>query len=252
MLSAGTLKCLSCKRTVPSSKTDPTDGPALCDDCAAEVLTIYRLSLCEHNSPGSSTSCGCGDGTSKSVGRGKSKTFAAQWVIVKLIGFGTQFVPLQEGRMEAVHLELLADQCRLNERPCITNAMCAACLSAGLAVGLADLYGGAPGGGAAGGPATPGRAPLRDKVHAQYWPSSLTFKSCDLFRRGAWRPYTWSCWRTSGAWTSACALQAPCAPPATVAACSSPSCARTGSVRCAVSPSAAPRSVAGARATATC
>ena len=34
---AGTLKCLSCKRTVHSSKTDPNDGPPLCEDCAAEA-----------------------------------------------------------------------------------------------------------------------------------------------------------------------------------------------------------------------
>ena len=42
---AGTLKCLSCRRTVPSSKTDPNDGPALCEDCAAEVKAFSVLCL---------------------------------------------------------------------------------------------------------------------------------------------------------------------------------------------------------------
>ena len=42
---AGTLKCLSCRRTVPSSKTDPNDGPALCEDCAAEVQAPFILCL---------------------------------------------------------------------------------------------------------------------------------------------------------------------------------------------------------------
>ena len=45
----GTLKCLSCRRTVPSSTTDPNDGPALCEDCAAEVeafaVSCFHLSL---------------------------------------------------------------------------------------------------------------------------------------------------------------------------------------------------------------
>lgn len=44
--SAGTLKCLSCRRTVPSSKTDPNDGPALCEDCAAEVSVNSCSLIC--------------------------------------------------------------------------------------------------------------------------------------------------------------------------------------------------------------
>ena len=170
-----------------------------------------------------------------------------QWLIVQAVATGIQSVPVQEGRLELVHLVLLANQHCLDERLCMTNA----CVRRALAPAcrwFKILYwvacsGGAPGGsapGAAGGPAGHGRGPLRASFHAQSWLSSTTFKSGDLFRRGAWRPYTWSCWRTSGAWTSACARRTPCAPPATVAAFSSPSCARTGSVRCALSPSAAP------------
>ena len=33
---AGTLKCLNCRRPVHSVGSDGQDGPALCEDCAAE------------------------------------------------------------------------------------------------------------------------------------------------------------------------------------------------------------------------